>query len=182
MVATIVEAAARVLAEEGLDAVTTNRVAARAGVSVGSLYQYYPNRSAILADLLRDKLAVLRGGIEEAMAEHTLDAGMRAMLDALARSYLDRPALASALLYVETVIGGDEDIRVARAALGASVTAFLVRHGVADAPVAARDLVAMSRAIAMAAGIAGETDHAAVVARMARAATGYLGRPARASV
>ena len=37
------EAAIRILEDEGLDALTTNHVAARAGVSIGTLYQYFPN-------------------------------------------------------------------------------------------------------------------------------------------
>ena len=37
------------LASEGLDAVTTNRVAELAGVSIGSLYQYFPNKEALVA-------------------------------------------------------------------------------------------------------------------------------------
>lgn len=53
----IVEAAARILAESGPRAVTTNRIAARAGVSVGSLYQYFPNRSAVLRALVERELA-----------------------------------------------------------------------------------------------------------------------------
>lgn len=48
MEATILEAAARVLARDGAARFTTNRVAERAGISVGSLYQYYPNKAAIL--------------------------------------------------------------------------------------------------------------------------------------
>jgi AcrR family transcriptional regulator len=46
--AVILQAAARVLAEQGPAAFNTNRVAERAGVSVGSLYQYYPNKAALL--------------------------------------------------------------------------------------------------------------------------------------
>jgi AcrR family transcriptional regulator len=46
--AVLLEAAARVLAEQGPAAFNTNRVAERAGVSVGSLYQYYPNKAALL--------------------------------------------------------------------------------------------------------------------------------------
>ncbi len=45
---TILEGAARVLVREGPTAFTTNRVAEVAGVSVGSLYQYYPNKGALL--------------------------------------------------------------------------------------------------------------------------------------
>ncbi len=48
LVDAIVEAAADILQKHGREAVTTNAVARRAGVSVGSLYQYFPNREAIL--------------------------------------------------------------------------------------------------------------------------------------
>ncbi|MGW8724904.1 TetR/AcrR family transcriptional regulator [Streptomyces sp. NPDC055808] len=48
----ILDAAARVFAEHGYAAGTTNRIAERARVSIGSLYQYYPNKDAILVELL----------------------------------------------------------------------------------------------------------------------------------
>ena len=48
----ILDAAARVFAEHGYAAGTTNRIAERARVSVGSLYQYFPNKDAILLELL----------------------------------------------------------------------------------------------------------------------------------
>ncbi|GCD41697.1 TetR/AcrR family transcriptional regulator [Streptomyces paromomycinus] len=48
----ILTAAAHVFAEYGYAAGTTNRIAARARVSIGSLYQYYPNKDAILVELL----------------------------------------------------------------------------------------------------------------------------------
>lgn len=48
LVEDILTAAARVLAEHGAHRFTTARVAARAGVSVGSLYQYFPNKASIL--------------------------------------------------------------------------------------------------------------------------------------
>jgi AcrR family transcriptional regulator len=53
----IVEAAARILSEEGPRRLTTNRIARRAGVSVGSLYQYFPNKHAIVRALLERELA-----------------------------------------------------------------------------------------------------------------------------
>ncbi len=49
----ILEATTRVLSNEGRARLTTNRVAEVAGVSVGSLYQYFPNREALLAELRR---------------------------------------------------------------------------------------------------------------------------------
>lgn len=48
----IIEAASQILQREGEDAVTTGRIAERAGVSIGSLYQYFPNRDAILIALI----------------------------------------------------------------------------------------------------------------------------------
>ncbi|WP_167766903.1 TetR/AcrR family transcriptional regulator [Jannaschia formosa] len=175
-IAAIREATARILAERGLGAVTTNAVAERAGVSIGSLYQYFPGRDAILADLLRDKLTALLDDIETATEAPGFDAATRAMLTGLARSYLARPALASALLYVETLIGDDAEIAGMRRRLGEAVVGFLVRHDISEPEIAARDIVAMTRALAMTAGLAGETDEAAVVDRMARAVSGYLGR------
>lgn len=55
LVATILEAAVRILAEEGAPRFTTARVAERAGVSVGSLYQYFPNKASILFRLQSDE-------------------------------------------------------------------------------------------------------------------------------
>jgi AcrR family transcriptional regulator len=60
LVEAIVEAAARILVQQGRDALTTNAVALRAGVSIGSLYQYFPNREAILAAVVSDHRAHVR--------------------------------------------------------------------------------------------------------------------------
>jgi AcrR family transcriptional regulator len=48
---TILEATARVLIKHGFDGCTTNAVASAAGVSIGSLYQYFPNKEALVAAL-----------------------------------------------------------------------------------------------------------------------------------
>jgi len=65
LVATILQAAVQVLAKEGAQRFTTARVAEKAGVSVGSLYQYFPNKAAILfrlqSDEWRQTAALLRG-------------------------------------------------------------------------------------------------------------------------
>jgi AcrR family transcriptional regulator len=53
----IVEAAAQVFERHGYAAGTTNRIAERAGVSIGSLYQYFPNKDAILVELTRRHIA-----------------------------------------------------------------------------------------------------------------------------
>ena len=53
MVEALIEAAARVFVKEGYAKATTNKIAAAAGVSVGSLYQYFPSKDAIAVELLR---------------------------------------------------------------------------------------------------------------------------------
>jgi AcrR family transcriptional regulator len=53
----ILEAAAQVFERQGYSAGTTNRIAERAGVSIGSLYQYFPNKDAILVALVYRHLA-----------------------------------------------------------------------------------------------------------------------------
>ena len=55
LVAAILEAATQVLAEEGAPRFTCARVAEKAGVSIGSLYQYFPNKAAILFRLQSDE-------------------------------------------------------------------------------------------------------------------------------
>ncbi len=51
-VAAIIEATAHILTEEGYGATTTNKVAAKAGVSIGSLYQYFPSKEALITALV----------------------------------------------------------------------------------------------------------------------------------
>ncbi|MGO4267832.1 MULTISPECIES: TetR family transcriptional regulator [unclassified Stenotrophomonas] len=74
LVAAILEAAAQVLKHEGATRFTTARVAERAGVSVGSLYQYFPNKAAILFRLQRDEWqqtgAMLRDILQDTRQPH----------------------------------------------------------------------------------------------------------------
>ena len=69
LVTAILEAAVQVLAKEGAKRFTTARVAERAGVSVGSVYQYFPNKAAILFRLQSDEWRqtgeMLRGILED---------------------------------------------------------------------------------------------------------------------
>lgn len=59
-VSAIVEAAAQVLADEGVQALTTKRIAERAGVSIGSLYQYFPSKQAVIFGLVHHQLELDR--------------------------------------------------------------------------------------------------------------------------
>lgn len=92
----IVDAAARILVKDGYDAFTTNRVADKAGVSIGSLYQYFPNKDALLGELMRRHTTDLERGIEEmaARAENApLADVIRAAIEHNVQSHLIDPAL-----------------------------------------------------------------------------------------
>src|SRR5579859_5011283 len=57
----LVEATARILVRDGFDRASTNRIAAEAGVSIGSLYQYFPSKEALVAAVIdRHNQATMR--------------------------------------------------------------------------------------------------------------------------
>jgi AcrR family transcriptional regulator len=68
-VGVILEAATRVLARESLAGFNTNRIAEVAGISVGSLYQYFPNKDALLAELIEHAQRRLADDIESIVAD-----------------------------------------------------------------------------------------------------------------
>src|SRR5450631_2159373 len=60
----ILEATIQVLLHKGKERLTTTRVALRAGVSVGTLYQYFPNKSALLQAVLKRHLDEVTSAVE----------------------------------------------------------------------------------------------------------------------
>lgn len=61
----VLEAAERVLVDEGVEALTTTRIAAEAGVSVGSIYQYLPDRGAIIEALAAGYFTKLEAAMDD---------------------------------------------------------------------------------------------------------------------
>jgi AcrR family transcriptional regulator len=92
----LLDATARVLTKEGYDRASTNRIAAAAGVSVGSLYQYFPNKEALVATLVarhnREMLQLLRDAVEK-VASLDLATAMRELVQATVDAHLVDPAL-----------------------------------------------------------------------------------------
>jgi AcrR family transcriptional regulator len=104
LVDALLEAAARILVRDGWGALTTNRVAAEAGVSVGSLYQYYPHKDAIVAALVErlgdDMLCSLLHvghGLRGRSVEEAVVTIVRAALEATRRDAALHRALAREL-------------------------------------------------------------------------------------
>ena len=93
---TILSAAAHVLVKAGYEAFTTNRVAERAGVSIGSLYQYFPNKDALLSELMKRHLAEIEASLDFAMQDITnvsLEQLIRTAVEKNVRSHLIDPDL-----------------------------------------------------------------------------------------
>ena len=99
LVSDILEAAIHVLTRDGAHRFTTARVAERAGVSVGSLYQYFPNKEAILFRLQTDEWKQTSGLLQSMLADRGLPPveRLRAVVRAFFRSEVEEAALRVAL-------------------------------------------------------------------------------------
>jgi AcrR family transcriptional regulator len=74
----IVEAATYILTEEGWGGLTTNAIAERAGVNIGSLYQYFPNKQAVIAELQRRHAEAIHAELYQALARLPQQPSLRA--------------------------------------------------------------------------------------------------------
>jgi len=127
LVATILEAAVQVLAKEGAQRFTTARVAEKAGVSVGSLYQYFPNKAAILfrlqSDEWRQTAALLRGILED-VSKPPLER-LRILVHAFIRSECDEAAVRVALGDTAPLYRNAPEAQAARAAAHRTIQIFM---------------------------------------------------------
>jgi AcrR family transcriptional regulator len=105
----IAEATIQVLLSQGEDRLTTTRVAERAGVSVGTLYQYYPNKQSLLFAVLENHLSRVATRVEAACesARHKPLAEMvKEMVEAFVEAKMERADISVALYRVSAEIGG----------------------------------------------------------------------------
>jgi len=131
LVEAIVEATARVLVRDGYDALSPAAVAEVAGVSVGSLYQYFPHKEALIVAVLEREaeregafLVERFAGLVGASADDVLRAAIAALLDFRA----DHQELFRALLAVIPHVGRYYDLRQRGAEAAARVRALLALH------------------------------------------------------
>ena len=89
----ILQAATYILTRRGWDAFTTNEVAQRAGVNIASLYQYFPNKEAIVAELQRRHVQEMRRQWPAAAPSRSLEDNVRLVLEAVVREHRVNPAL-----------------------------------------------------------------------------------------
>lgn len=96
-VAVILEAAAHILDTEGFGGYSTNAIAAKAGVSIGSIYQYFGNKEGITLALIEDATERLMETIEAAAVHQNPRVALDAMISAAVDHQLRRPQLAQLL-------------------------------------------------------------------------------------
>jgi len=105
----ISEATIQVLLTHGADRLTTTRVAERAGVSVGTLYQYYPNKGSLLFAVFEDHMDKVARAVEVA-CENARNKPISEMIKLIVEAYVDvkiqRADISIALYKVAPDLGG----------------------------------------------------------------------------
>lgn len=173
----ILEAAAEVLDRVGLDGYNTNYIAERAGVSIGSLYQYFPTKEAITAALIESGHQRILASIAEISDSTDWRRSLRHVITVAAEHQLSRPQLAKLLDFEEarlSIAARDKHIAMAvRELITRIVTVPAERIGIKPTA-AASDIMAMTRALSDAASHRGDTDIEGLQCRISRAVFGYF--------
>lgn len=110
----ILEAAIHILLSNGFDQMSTTRIAERAGVSVGSLYQYFPNKRALLAALVRRHVGLVADRVEQACAGchgATLATMCKVAINAFIDAKTERIDISRALYLPAAMAGGADIVR-----------------------------------------------------------------------
>jgi len=124
-VAAILEGAAQILEAGGLAAFTTNAVAERAGVSIGTLYQYFANKDALLRALGEREMAATLAAVVKALrgeAEAGIEGKVRAMVRALLNAFRGRQRARKAV--VQAVLAQGLTVEML-----APISAFIAQAG-----------------------------------------------------
>ncbi len=110
----ILEATRRLLVEVGYDELSTNRVAKVAGVSIGSLYQYFPNKESLVGAVIERRAEATRDALIEklqSLVGATFDSGVRALVDFYVDRYRDDRKFYQAVLPNLEVVGRYHRVR-----------------------------------------------------------------------
>jgi len=178
-VAVILEAAARILERQGLAAFNTNAVAELAGVSIGSLYQYFPGKDALMAALIRAdsqaRIDDLTRAVE-AVDGARMDKAVARLVETTLDHQFKRPNLALIIDSEETRLALAQEARHAddifRDLVARAVTRLLPDTRIVAT--LAQDAIAITRGITDSALAAGPVDRADLQIRITAAVTGYL--------
>jgi AcrR family transcriptional regulator len=147
----ILEATVQVLVAVGKERLTTTRVAERAGVSVGTLYQYFPNKTALLQAALRRHLEAVTNAIDRVCQEqrgHSLEEMATALITAFLDAKMNNAKASVAMYSISADVDGMKIARQIGLHSGKVVAAMFTTTS--DAPLNDPDLVASMLTSAMA--------------------------------
>lgn len=140
----ILQGSTRILQKHGLEKFNTNYIAEVAGVSVGTLYQYFPSKDAILIELIRQKRSQLRDTLAEAAAqsaELTLEQALDNLLRVTIAHQLRWPMVGRTLDYAESFLPLADESLAFKRDLTAIISTLLAKFAVPNAEMVARDLI-----------------------------------------
>ena len=173
----ILAAAADIVSGRGLEAVTTNAVAAKAGISIGSLYQYFPGKAALLAALIRDERANLLEAVERIVSSdtaHSLSNLVDELIEATVAHYLERPSLSRTLMLAKSQLPPDLAADEFSDRITVLIAARLNELSIPMPETTAQDVLGILRGMIDAASFVQEPDRTALTDRTRRAVMGYL--------
>jgi len=127
----LIEATARILVRDGFDQASTNRIAQAAGVSVGSLYQYYPSKEALVAAVAERHNAQLMAVVRDALADvegQPLGPGVRRLVGAAVAAHRLDPKLHRVLAEQTPRTGLLANVEAFNTETYELFTAYLTRH------------------------------------------------------
>lgn len=173
----ILEGAAHILEQHGLDGYTTNAIAARAGVSIGSLYQYFPTKEAVTVALIeRERTELVRDAMQ-ALAQADRRVALHQLIAVAVRHQLRRPALAALLDFEQHRLSALMPASGNGAAMHAALAGFVRGSHLNAMPapeLAGSELMAIISALTDAAGRRGHVDPIPLAARIEAVVLAYL--------
>lgn len=173
----VLEAAARILEQRGFEGYTTNAIAELAGVSIGSLYQYFPTRDAVTVALIERETAVLLADIAAVPTMEGYEASLDHLIRSAVKHQMRRPKLARLLDFEESRLpirsrtGRVDDVARTAIVRALSQPDAHITEGV---KVTAFDVLAIVKGMVDAAGERQETNALQLERRVKRAVFGYL--------
>lgn len=181
MVELVLEAATRVLSSDSLAGFNTNRVAEVAGISVGSLYQYFPNKSSLIAALIEREQLALATAIEQCAhmnQQKTLGKNLSKLVDIAIKHQFDRATYSAALDHEEQRLPLQAIIGPSQARIASAIWKMLKMHrGVIANTVsksAAADCLTITKALVEAETRHAKPDLVLLKRRVLQALHGYL--------
>ena len=130
-VAALLKATAHILVKEGYESASTNKIAETAGVSIGSLYQYFPSKEALVAAVIdrhtEQMMQLLRDALAEVM-QQPVEVGTRQLVKVMIDAHRVDPRLHRALVEQVPRVGRLENIRALDREAYALIRAYLEVH------------------------------------------------------